>query len=83
MIAEVPLSWKKGVDFGLINPHKLRCCNESTNKTLCDKWDKLVNQTKEFSANLNELKRQPETSSGHMLPWYVGDLEGYLRIFSN
>ena len=83
MIAKVPLSWKKGFDCGFINLHKLRCCNKTTNKTLCDKCDKLVNQTKEFSANLNELKRQPANSFGHMLPWYVGDLEGYLRRFSN
>ena len=51
-------------------------------KRLCDKSYQLVNQTKEFSPNLSELKRQPPNSIGHMLPWYVGDLEEYLRRFS-
>ena len=83
LIAKVPLSWKKGFVCGNIIPHKLSYCNNCLNNTLCDKCDKLVNQTKELSANLNELRRQPLNSFGHLLPWYVGDLEEYLRRFSN
>ena len=33
-----------------------------------DKCNVLVNQTKEFSANLNEIKRQPAIKFGLMLP---------------
>ena len=32
--------------------------------------DKLVKQKKEFSANLNELKREPPNEFGHMLLKY-------------
>ena len=38
---------------------------------LCGRCDKLVNQRKEFSANLAELKRQPPIELGHMLPRYI------------
>ena len=31
-------------------------------------WCKLVSQKKEFSANLNELKREAPNEVGHMLP---------------
>ena len=31
----------------------------------------LVNQRKEFSANLNELKREKPNDRGHMLPKYI------------
>ena len=37
----------------------------------CDNCDKLVSQNKEFSANLNELRRQPPNENGHMLPKYI------------
>ena len=35
---------------------------------LCESCDKLVNQRKEFSANLNELKRESPNEFGDMLP---------------
>ena len=38
---------------------------------LCDDCDKLVNQNEEFSANLNELKRERPNDFGHMLPKYI------------
>ena len=37
---------------------------------LCENCDKLVNQ-KKLSANLNEMKRKPPNSLGHMLPKYI------------
>ena len=38
---------------------------------LCDECDNLVNQKKEFSASLNELKRERPNNFGHMLPKYI------------
>ena len=66
--AKVPLSLKKSFSHGVVVPHKKRNCNEYTKDLLCDGCDKLVNQRKEFSANLNELKREPPNEFGHMLP---------------
>ena len=53
LIAKVPLSWEKSISYGLVIPHKMRNCNECTKEILCDDCDKLVNQKKEFLANLN------------------------------
>ena len=36
--------------------HKLTNCDKCPKDILCENCDKLVNQRKEFSANLNELK---------------------------
>ena len=69
--AKVPLSWKKSFNMGVVIPHKMKNCNKCTKDILCDGCDKLVNQNKEFSANLNELKRQPPNEFGHMLPKYI------------
>ena len=30
----------------------------------------MINENKEFEANLNELKRQPPNQFGYMLPYY-------------
>ena len=68
LIAKVPLSWKKSFSQGVVIPHKMRNCNKRTKDVLCDDCDKLVKQTKEFSANLNELKREKPIDFGHMLP---------------
>ena len=59
----------------VIIPHKLGYCSDCTENSLFNKCDKFVNQTKEFSADLNDIKRQHPNSFRHMLPWYVGDLE--------
>ena len=48
----------------------MKNCKKSDRDNLCDDCDKLVNQTKDFSANLNELKRQPPDENGFLLPWY-------------
>ena len=54
--AKVPLSWEKSFSQGVVIPHKMGNCNNCTKGFLCDDCDNLVNQRKEFSANLNELK---------------------------
>ena len=69
--AKVTLSSKNYFSYGVIIPHKLRNCNKCTKDILCDGCDKLVNQRKEFSANLNELKGQPPYEFGHMLPKFI------------
>ena len=69
--ARVPLTWKKSFSQGVVIPHKMRNCSECKKDILCDNCDKLVNQKKEFSANLNELKREPPNKFGHMLPKYT------------
>ena len=70
LATKVPKSWKKSFNSCVVIPHKLRNCSECTNEILCENCDKLVNQRKEFSANLNELERHPPIEFGHMLPWY-------------
>ena len=71
LVAKVPLSWKKYFSQGVVIPHKMRNCNKCTKDILCDDCDKLVNQNKEFSAILNELKREKPNDFGHMLPKYI------------
>ena len=46
----------------------MKNCNNCTKDVSCNDCDKLVNQIKEFSANLNELKPEKPNDSGHMLP---------------
>ena len=46
----------------------MRNCNKCTKDILCEDCDKLVNQKKDFLANLNELKQEPPNRYGHMLP---------------
>ena len=71
LIAKVPFSWKKSFSQGVVIPHKMRICNKCTKDILCDDYDKLVNQSKVFSANLTELKREKPNQFGHMLPKYI------------
>ena len=52
-------------------PQKMRRFNKCARNTRCDDCDKLVNRRKEFSANLNELKREPPNQFSHMLPKYI------------
>ena len=85
LVAEVPLSWKKSFSQGVVIPHKMRICNKCTKDQLCDGCDSLVNQKKEFSASLNELKREKPNDRGHMLPKYIiteTDLLSYKIKFS-
>ena len=66
--AKTPLSWKKSCNQAMIIPHKMRNCIKYANDILCDGYDKIVNQSEEISANLNELKGQPPNEVGHKLP---------------
>ena len=70
LVARVSLSWKKIFPKGFIIPHKFGNFNEGSKEVLSDNCDKLVIQTKEISANLIELKRQPLIRFVHMLPWH-------------
>ena len=70
LTAKAPLSWKKRIFSWCDNTSKKKNCNKCTKDIFCDDCDKLVNQKKEFSANLNELKRQPPNEMGHMLAKY-------------
>ena len=54
LIAKVPLSWRKSFNMGVVIPHKTGNCNKRAKDVLCDECDKLVNQYKDISANLNE-----------------------------
>ena len=71
LVAKLPLSWKKSFSHGVVIPHKMRNCNKCTKDQLCDGCDIIVNQRKEFSTNLNELKREKPNDHGHMLPKYI------------
>ena len=57
--------------MGVVIPHKMRNCTDCKNDSLRDNCDKLLNQRKEFSAFLKELKRQAANEIGHMLPKYI------------
>ena len=71
LVAKLPLSWKKSFSHGVVIPHKMRNCNKCTKDQLCDGCDIIVNERKEFSTNLNELKREKPNDHGHMLPKYI------------
>ena len=71
LIAKVPLSWKKSFSQGVIIPHKMRNCSDCKKDILFEICDNLVNQKKEFSANLNELKREKPIDHGYVLPKYI------------
>ena len=71
LVAKVALSWKKSFSQGIVIPYKTRNCNKCTKDILCNECDKLVNQNKKFSPNLNELKQKKPNDLGHMLPKYI------------
>ena len=62
---------EKSFSLRVVIPHKYRTYNKSTKDIFCDGCDKSVNQNKEFSANLNESKRQAPNEFGHMFPKYI------------
>ena len=68
LIAKVTLSWKKSFSQGVIIQHKMRSCSDCKKDILCENCDNLVNQKKEISANLNEMKRERPNIFVHMLP---------------
>ena len=71
LVAKVQISWKKSFSMGVVIPHEKKNCSECKYDSLCDRCDKLVGQRREFSANLNEMKRQPPNEFGLMLPKYI------------
>ena len=58
LIAKDPLSWKKSFSTGVVIPHKMKNCTDCGKDVLCDNCDELVNQKRDFSANLNEMKKK-------------------------
>ena len=46
--ALLPKSWKKSFDSGIIIPTKMRFCNESNDRKMCDKYNNQINESKEF-----------------------------------
>ena len=71
IIGKVHLSWKKSFCQEVVFPQKMINCGDCKKDILCDNCDKLVNQKKEISANINELKREAPNEFGHMLPKYI------------
>ena len=71
LVSKVFLSWKKPFRQGVVIPHKMKICGDYKKDFLCDRCDKLVNQKKNFSANLNEMKREAPNEFGHMLPKFI------------
>ena len=71
LVGKVPLSWKKSFSMGVVIPHKMKNCTECKRDNLCDSWDILVNQNRNFLANLNELKQERPKDFGHVLPKYI------------
>ena len=56
LIAEATLGWKKSFSMGVVIPDEITNCNKCSKIIFRDDCDKLVNQNKEVSANLNDLK---------------------------
>ena len=71
LLSKQPESWKKGFEMGAKIPKKERNFVDCKANLFCVKCDKLISQTKIFTANLNGLKRLPPNETGHMLPWYT------------
>ena len=44
LIAQVPLSWKKSFNQGVVIPHKMKNCGDCEIDSRCDRCDKLINQ---------------------------------------
>ena len=66
----LPRSWKKSLNSGVIIAEKMTFCSECKDGILCTTCNNKINESKEFEANLNELKRRPPNEFGYMLPYY-------------
>ena len=71
LIAKVPLSWNKSFSQCVVFPHKMEKCTNCTKDILCDERDKIVNQKKEISDILNEMKREHHNEIGLRLLKYI------------
>ena len=70
--AMLPRSWKKSFNNGIVIPTKMRQCNACKDRILCATCNNQINESKEFEANLNLIKREKKTNDfGHMLPYYI------------
>ena len=67
----LPRLWKKSFNNGIIKPTKKRQCNECIDGILCTTCKNLINENKDFKANLLLLKRDVPNQFGHMLPYYI------------
>ena len=56
VVAKIPISRKKSFSVVVLIPSANKYCSDCEKNVLYDNCDKLVNQTKEFAANLNEIK---------------------------
>ena len=74
-ISKQPSSWKKDLEMGVIVPNKERNCCDFKENLICVKNDKLIHQTKIFTANLNDLKRLHPNQKGYMLHWYKDNFD--------
>ena len=68
--AMLPRSWKKSFNNGVIIPTKMRQCNVCKDGILCTTCNNIINENKEFEANLILLKRKATNEFGYMLPFY-------------
>ena len=75
-----PLSWKKSFNQGFVIPYKMETCCECKKNILSDNCDQPINRKKDFSVNLNELKRESTNEFGHMLPKYI-TTQSYLLTY--
>ena len=63
----LPRRWKKSLDSGIIIQEKKIFCNECKDKKTSNSCNYQINETKEFEAKLNEIKRHPPNEVGYML----------------
>ena len=49
----------------------MRFCTECNDNKMCVKCNNHINESKEFEANLNLLKRNAPNEFGYMLPYYI------------
>ena len=68
--AMFPRSWKKSFNNGIVIPTKMRQCNKCKDGIVCTTCNNQINESKEFEANLNELKRHAPNQFGNMFPYY-------------
>ena len=66
----LPKSWKKSFNIGIVIPAKKRRCVECRGVVLCVTCNIQINETKEFEANLNLIKREAPHEFGYMLPYF-------------
>ena len=63
--------WRKSFNNGIIMPTKMRQCNKCKDGILCTTCNNLIDEDKEFKANLYLLKRDVPNQFGHTLPYYI------------